>query len=271
LIAYCVPHFLTAFLGRAFTATGSGRRITNAENCEPTRQTAAISCIASASSFPPPLDNYNLLRLVKGISVESCETWFRCKGRRRMLEVAQAAIGFPVPPNERERVEEVRFYDPKDSCLETGLNEICLEAQSLFHVPMALITLVGSERQKILAGAEAKDSVGRDAFGSYVILNDEPLIVPDATCDERFRDNPFVIGDIRIRFYAGAPLLMRPEIRIGALCLIDVQPRMFAETDARRLGTLAGLAVAEIRSGRIRNELKKFRDRLGKFEDGGTG
>lgn len=172
--------------------------------------------------------------------------------------------GYPVPLNEEERLQEILAYDGTDETAEASLNQICLLAQSLFKVPIALVTLVGRDEQKFLAkcGVGEGGTSRKDAFCTYAILNDDVLVVKDATQDFRFVGNPLVTGQMHIRFYAGAPLIVRPGIRVGTLCLIDTEPRDFSEADASRLQMLATVAVNELRRRRIMIDLKRQQDLL---------
>ena len=143
--------------------------------------------------------------------------------------------GYPIPPNEEERLKEILGYDYPDGPAQASLNRICLLAQSLFNVPIALVTLIGRDEQKFLAkcGVDADGTPRKDAFCTYAILDDEVLIVSDATRDARFSENPLVTGDMHIRFYAGAPLIVRPGIRLGTLCIINTKPANFPKRRPR--------------------------------------
>jgi GAF domain-containing protein len=81
-----------------------------------------------------------------------------------------------------------------------------------------------------------------------VVYSRAPLIVEDAFLDERFADNPLVINEPRIRFYAGYPLILDNGSCIGTLCLIDSRPRRLHGSDLERLRDLANIALHEIRS-----------------------
>ena len=96
---------------------------------------------------------------------------------------------------------------------------------------------MGRDKQKFLAkcGVNAGGTSRKDAFCTYAILDDEVLIVGNATQDVRFLQNPLVTGEMHIRFYAGAPLIVRPGIRLGTLCIIDTEPREFSKEEASRL------------------------------------
>src|SRR6202521_3219819 len=140
---------------------------------------------------------------------------------RSMPDLSPPSCGYPVPLNEEERLQEILGYEGADESAEASLNQICLLARSLFKVPIALVTLVGRDEQKFLAkcGVNADGPSRKDAFCTYAILDDEVLIVGDATRDLRFLENPLVTGEMHIRFYAGAPLIVRPGIRVGTLCV----------------------------------------------------
>jgi len=84
------------------------------------------------------------------------------------------------------------------------------------------------------------------AFCAHVVYNREPMIVPDTFQDKRFADNPLVINEPRIRFYAGCPLILDDGACIGTLCVIDTRPRPLEVSDVARLRDLADLAVQEI-------------------------
>ncbi len=167
--------------------------------------------------------------------------------------------GYPIPPNEEERLKEILGYDYPDGPAQASLNRICLLAQSLFNVPIALVTLIGRHEQKFIAkcGVDADGTPRKDAFCTYAILDDEVLIVNDATRDARFSENPLVTGDMHIRFYAGAPLIVRPGIRLGTLCIINTKPCEFSEEEASRLQMLATVAVNELRRYRVTLDLMR--------------
>jgi GAF domain-containing protein len=93
--------------------------------------------------------------------------------------------------------------------------------------PMTFVTLIDADRQWVKAsysGGAGTRTLREDAFCSYTILSDEVFVVPDAQAGRAFAKNPYVVSEPFIRFYAGAPLIIRPGIRLGSLCVVDQKP-----------------------------------------------
>lgn len=100
-------------------------------------------------------------------------------------------------------------------------------ASALCHTPTAMVSFVETERQWFPArtGLAASETPRSQSFCAHAMLGHDILVVPDARLDPRFSDNPLVTGDPHVRFYAGAPLVSEDGIPIGALCVIDYEPR----------------------------------------------
>ncbi len=157
-------------------------------------------------------------------------------------------MSFPLPPNEAQRLAELRRYAVLDTPPEKAFDDITTLAARVFKVPISTVTLIDEDRQwfKSCFGLETRE-VGRNvAFCAHAILHDEVMIVPDARADARFAENPLVTGAPHIRFYAGAPLRTRNGLNLGTLCIIDTTPRELSEANAATLEGLAALVVAEI-------------------------
>ena len=129
-----------------------------------------------------------------------------------------------------------------------AFNEICEEAKARFQVQMALVTLIEAEVQivKARAGTDLEQTPRSVAFCDHTIRRDDVLVVRDARADPRFAANPLVTGAPFIRFYAGAPLIYRAGIRLGALCLADPHPRDFTPGDKAELMLMADEVVGLI-------------------------
>ncbi|HEY0625988.1 MAG TPA: ATP-binding protein [Allosphingosinicella sp.] len=164
-------------------------------------------------------------------------------------------IAPPIPSDEAQRLAAIERYQLGGVGREPAFDHVTRLAASLFGVPMALVSIVGSEMQ-CFRGACGIDKSGtsRDvAFCGFAILGDGVMVVEDATKDERFVDNPLVTGEPFIRFYAGAPLRVAGGHAVGTLCLIDTVPRTFSAEQQERLAGLAQTVVdlIELRVGSL--------------------
>ncbi len=129
--------------------------------------------------------------------------------------------------DEKTRLEVLRSFDVLDTPPEAAFERAVALAVRLFRAPIALVSLVDEQRQwfKACIGLDVRQTDRRLSFCAYAILGDGVFIVPDATLDERFSDNPLVTGEPGIRFYAGAPLTTAEGVKLGSLCVIDTVPR----------------------------------------------
>ncbi len=122
----------------------------------------------------------------------------------------RAAVSYPpVPTNETQRLETLRRYDILDTEHEPAFDELVALAARLLDMPMALVTLVDEDRQwfKAQLGIDGSETERQDSFCAHALGKPDVMVVPDATTDERFKENPLVLGDPNVRFYAGAPLV----------------------------------------------------------------
>ncbi|MEO1234089.1 MAG: histidine kinase dimerization/phospho-acceptor domain-containing protein [Myxococcota bacterium] len=134
----------------------------------------------------------------------------------------------PVPADEAKRLEELRRMGVKEGLRVDGLEDYCVAAAALFDAPTALVSLIEEDRQFFLGrvGTELRGTSREIAFCAHAILTpDQPLVVPDATADTRFADNPLVTGRPGFRWYAGVPLKTRTGRAIGTLCVLDTKVR----------------------------------------------
>ena len=160
---------------------------------------------------------------------------------------------------EAERLAVLRGYNILDTAPEAVFDRITELAADLFGAPIALVSLVDKDRQwfKSMVGLDVHETPREHAFCAHTILSDEVMVVPDAELDERFRDNPLVIDDPLIRFYAGAPLTLANGQRLGSLCVIDRDPRPpLTPGERRRLQILADIVVSEMNLRLTRERLE---------------
>jgi len=171
------------------------------------------------------------------------------------------------PVNEPERVHTLRALNILDTAPEERFDRLTRLARRLFDVPIALVSLVDTNRQwfKSCQGLGAAETPRDISFCGHAILGDQVLMIPDATSDERFHDNPLVTGDPHIRFYAGCPLRVGNGVKIGTLCLIDVRPRILDAEERDLLRDLASMAEQELAAFQLAtiDELTQVSNRRG--------
>ncbi|MGQ0645496.1 MAG: adenylate/guanylate cyclase domain-containing protein [Elusimicrobiota bacterium] len=156
----------------------------------------------------------------------------------------------PFPPDEAARLLSLRALNILDTPPEEIFDRITRLAQNIFNVPIALVSLVDSERQwfKSRQGVTASEAPRDTSFCGHAILGDETFVVLDARTDERFADNPFVTGEPNVRFYAGQPVRAPRGAKVGTLCIIDNRPRRFSEKERKALADLAAILEDALRS-----------------------
>jgi len=132
-----------------------------------------------------------------------------------------------VPANERARLAELHALHILDTPPEPGFESLVAIASELCDTPIALISLVDSERQwfKARVGLAAEQTPREISFCGHAILGHELFEISDALKDPRFATNPLVTDDPSIRFYAGVPLITEQGSALGTLCVIDRKPR----------------------------------------------
>lgn len=173
--------------------------------------------------------------------------------------------GAPLPPDELQRLETLLSYGVMDTPAEQDFDDLVRLASQICEAPISLITLLDSERQwfKARVGLPVPQVPRDQAFCGYAIHHDEIMVVQDATQDDRFRENPLVLEDPQIRFYAGMPLITPEGHKLGTLCVIDRQPRELTEAQYFALRTLGRQVSAQLE---LRRKVKAYRDTLAEVE-----
>lgn len=153
-----------------------------------------------------------------------------------------------TPANETERLAALRALGVLDTVPEERFDRVTRMAKRLFGVPIATVSLVDENRQwfKSCDGLDASETDRSLSFCGHAILGTGPLVVNDALADERFADNPLVVGAPHIRFYAGYPLSTPSGLNMGTLCIFGTEPRQFDQQDEEGLKDLAGIVEGEL-------------------------
>lgn len=169
---------------------------------------------------------------------------------------------------EIQRLQALAETELLDSEHEAVFDAVVLLAASIFKTPMASLSLIDSDRQwfKASVGMKDRQTPREHAFCNQTIQQPQALVVENALNDQRFEQNPFVLGEPNVRFYAGVPIKYSDGSALGALCVIDPQPRAIAPTELdclTQLGTvIERLIEARVESIRQQKALRDAERRL---------
>ncbi|MBS0333570.1 MAG: GAF domain-containing protein, partial [Proteobacteria bacterium] len=179
-------------------------------------------------------------------------SYVRARIRAALLRHACRWVRAEPATDEEARLASLRELRILDTPPEERFDRITRLAAALFDVPTALITLVDESRQwfKSTCGLDAKETPRDESFCAHAVAKRDVLVVQDALRDDRFADNPLVIGRSRVRFYAGAPLIGADGACVGTLCILDRRPRDLDAKALQNLKDLAAIAMAELEATR---------------------
>lgn len=154
-----------------------------------------------------------------------------------------------VPDYEEARLASLQALNILDTPFEERFDRITRFASCLFDVPIALVSLIDQDRQwfKSAMGLDVRETSRAISFCGHTIVGRNIMSIADARHDERFADNPLVLGEPYIRFYAGCPLYTEDGDALGTLCLIDRRPRTLNNDDVSVFQDLALMVEREMR------------------------
>ncbi|MBN9495763.1 MAG: GAF domain-containing protein [Alphaproteobacteria bacterium] len=143
--------------------------------------------------------------------------------------------------NEMLRLYALRDCGLLDTPDDPALDRLTAWARDYFAVPAAAVSLISADKQvlKSVAGPAKRETTRDESFCQYVVRDRKPLTIENASTDPLVRDHPAVLGEPHVRAYAGAPLRTADGFVLGAFCVFDIKPRIFAP---KQLAVLAGLA-----------------------------
>ncbi|AOZ99390.1 GAF domain-containing sensor histidine kinase [Flavobacterium commune] len=168
---------------------------------------------------------------------------------------------------ENERLKDLDSYAIIDTLPEDEYDELTYLASQICGTPISLISLLDNKRQwfKSHYGTDVMETSKEIAFCAHAILNpDEVFIVQDARNDHRFYDNPLVIEEPNVVFYAGAPLVSQNGLPLGTLCVIDNKPNELSENQIKSLKALSNQAMKLLE---LRKKKKQLEKNLFEFEN----
>lgn len=168
--------------------------------------------------------------------------------------------------NEINRLNALLDLEVLDTPPEAIYNEIVQMATIICKTPVSFISLVDKDREwfKAIVGIDSKQSPRNTSFCSYTIENNDIFIIEDASKDERFKDQPMIIGNFKAIFYAGAPLTTPNGHNIGTLCVIDDKPNSISHDQILCLKTLAKLIVSHFLSTHQNTTIRTLNEEIQK-------
>lgn len=161
---------------------------------------------------------------------------------------------------ESERLKALDSYSILDTLPEDEYDQLTTIAAQICGTPMSLISLIDENRQwfKSHFGIDATESPREIAFCAHAIHNaDEVFVVDDARNDNRFYDNPFVVGDPNVVFYAGAPLVGQDGLPLGTICVFDNKPNKLTEAQIQSLKALSNQVMKLLELRKSKKQLEK--------------
>ena len=155
-----------------------------------------------------------------------------------------------IPRDEARRLASLEALNVLFTPNEERFDRITRCATRLLDTPIALVSLVGANEQwfKSAQGYTGSGTPRSTSFCGHAILAEDQLVVSDALLDERFADNPLVVGEPYIRAYAGQPLHGVDGQRVGSVCVIDQRPRDFSPAELEVLRDLGRWVESELHS-----------------------
>ncbi|MBA4188543.1 MAG: hypothetical protein C0467_11105 [Planctomycetaceae bacterium] len=228
----------------------------------------AIACFTQHLSLEPPkptkvvadlpewLESL-ILRLLRKDPAERIQT--ASEVVRLLDEGAARLLGPPTDPESR-RLAALRSYQVLDTASEQSFDDLTFLASHICGTPIALVSFIDEDRQwfKSKVGLSAIQTARNVSFCQYTIRGTEPMIVGNAATDPRFQDNPVVVNEPHIRFYAGVPLIDTEGCALGSLCVVDRVVRGMSPEQIAALSALGRLVMNQLT---LRRELLNRREK----------
>ncbi|MGW9114463.1 PP2C family protein-serine/threonine phosphatase [Microbacterium sp. NPDC055683] len=150
--------------------------------------------------------------------------------------------------DEQRRQRALEALHILDTPPDERVDRVTRLAQEIFDVPMVSVSLLDRDRQwrKSEIGLGGREAPREDSFCDFTVRQDATVVIEDASATAGFADNPFVVGDPHLRFYAGHPLHAPGGEPVGTLCILDTTPRAFGDDERIALQQLAVWVQTEL-------------------------
>lgn len=167
----------------------------------------------------------------------------------------------PIPENENFRLKALQDYSILDTLPEVEYDDITQLASQICGTPISSISLIDEKRQwfKSKVGINASETSREDAFCAHTIIEPNKILtVKDSTKDIRFFDNPLVVNEPHVVFYAGVPLVSPDGMALGTLCVMDNKPKELDDLQLKTLKALSNQVVSLFELRKSKMLLEKF-------------
>ena len=168
-----------------------------------------------------------------------------------------------LPDDEDQRLNALQASGLLAPALRGTFDKVAKRVADAFDCPMAELLLVTREAELLHGSVTTVGGDGDEepehaaerslSMAAHVVASGTPLIVPDVLRDARFATHPG-LNERGIRFFAAAPLLDDAGRALGALCVMDTEPRSLNHRDIMLLENLAADVVTTAQMERDERE-----------------
>ncbi|BFM09479.1 GAF domain-containing sensor histidine kinase [Halioxenophilus aromaticivorans] len=175
----------------------------------------------------------------------------------------------PCQQQETLRLASLCGYDILDTPAEQEFDDLTALAADILDIPISIISFVARDRQwfKSRVGLEAPETPIEVSFCKHELYQQDLLVVPDATADPRFANNPLVTGELNVRFYAGAVIRSHDGYPLGRFCVLDTRPRDISAKQLNVLKVFAQQVTAQLEQRRLYQISEHARQELTRAND----
>ncbi|MDX3929439.1 MAG: sensor domain-containing diguanylate cyclase [Shinella sp.] len=154
-----------------------------------------------------------------------------------------------LPANETERLLAVRSLGSIGTSATPELGALAELAQGVFDAPLAAVNIIDEDWQRIAgrSGMAVSECPRNVSICTRVVYANDVVIIPDMAAHPELSSMPYVTGEPRFRFYAGAPVELEPEMVVGAFCILDTKPRNLSQPEIQSLTRFALVAGGLLR------------------------
>jgi len=165
---------------------------------------------------------------------------------------------FPVPSNEEERLKALKRYNILDTLSDSEFDRVVHLIAYICDVPIAHISFLDENRQwfKSIIGLDATEVPREISFCQYTIMGTEMVEIPNTLENDNFKEDPNVIEGLKVRFYAGIPLVTPDGYSIGTVCAIGFEPKKLNEDQKKAISILSKhiMTLLELRNKNVELE-----------------